>query len=310
MCMKAERDIMTKVRHPFVTSLVYAFQSDSKVYLVMDYHSGGELFSYLRKETLFTEEKARFYLAEMVLALAHLHSQGIVHRDLKPENILISAQGHIKLTDFGLAKQYREGDELLTVCGTDEYMAPEIILGKGYDGAVDWWSLGALAHEMMVGKPPFQSRSIRDLHTKILTAKLSLPKWLSPDAHALLKALLERNVTKRLGSGKSGMFATRGVEAIKTHPFFKSVDWNMLERLRIPAPFVPVHKHDADTSNFDKSVTQMAVTELHFDPAIDEDQNRLFVGFSFCGMSELQKSDLHRESTPPSPRQAATLSSE
>ncbi|KAJ0390908.1 hypothetical protein P43SY_011178 [Pythium insidiosum] len=183
-----------KIRHPFVIHLTYAFQTESKLYLVMDFQPGGELFSYLRQEGTFTEDKARFYLAEMILALEHLHSKGIIHRDLKPENVLISAEGHVKLTDFGLAKECGEGAHLNTVCGTKEYMAPEMLLGKGYDAvrrpaldaapcnhspafclscqAVDWWSLGALAFEMLVGEPPFRGRSDRDTPQKILTAKV------------------------------------------------------------------------------------------------------------------------------------------
>ncbi|KAG1708276.1 hypothetical protein DVH05_024958 [Phytophthora capsici] len=181
--MKTERDVMTKIRHPFVIGLNYAFQTESKVYLVMEYQSGGELFSYLKEEGTFTEDVVRFYLAEMILALEHLHNHGIIHRDLKPENVLISAEGHIKLTDFGLAKEYVDGQELLTVCGTKEYMAPEMLLGKGYDSAVDWWSLGALAFEMLTGNPPFRSKNPTDLHKKIISAKIQLPGWLSGEAH-------------------------------------------------------------------------------------------------------------------------------
>uniref|UniRef100_H3HAY1 Protein kinase domain-containing protein n=1 Tax=Phytophthora ramorum TaxID=164328 RepID=H3HAY1_PHYRM len=198
--MKTERDI----RHPFVIGLSYAFQTESKVYLVMEYQSGGELFSYLKEEGTFTENAVRFYLAEMILALEHLHGHGIIHRDLKPENVLISAEGHIKLTDFGLAKEYVDGQELLTVCGTKEYMAPEMLLGKGYDS-------------------------------------LHLPGWLSGEAHSLIKALLERNVGKRLGGGKSSMFVVKGVQALKRHSFFKSVDWEKMESLRVPPPKVPTH---------------------------------------------------------------------
>ncbi|KAL7689543.1 putative rho-associated protein kinase [Plasmopara halstedii] len=279
--MKTERDVMTRIRHPFVIGLHYAFQTDSKVYLVMEYQSGGELFSYLKEEGTFTEDAARFYLAEMILALEHLHGHGIIHRDLKPENVLISAEGHIKLTDFGLAKEFIEGQDLMTICGTKEYMAPEMLLGKGYDSAADWWSLGALAYEMLVGKPPFTSRRTTDLHKQILSAKIQLPPWLSGEAHSLLKSLLERNVSKRLGGGKSSMFVVKGVHALKRHPFFKSVNWKKMETLCVPPPMVPNISDEADTSYFDKKFTSMSASDLFCDAVIDEDNN-LFRGFSFC----------------------------
>ncbi|KAG2777148.1 hypothetical protein JG687_00007402 [Phytophthora cactorum] len=286
--MKTERDVMTKIRHPFVIGLNYAFQTESKVYLVMEYQSGGELFSYLKEEGTFTEDATRFYLAEMILALEHLHGHGIIHRDLKPENVLISAEGHIKLTDFGLAKEYVEGQELLTVCGTKEYMAPEMLLGKGYDSAVDWWSLGALAYEMLTGNPPFRSKNPADLHKKILSAKTQLPRWLSVEAHSLIKSLLERNVSKRLGGGKSSMFVVKGVQALKRHPFFKSVDWEKMETLRVPPPMVPSVSDEADTSNFDKKFTDMSASDLLCDPVIEEDNN-LFRGFSFCRRDSIKE---------------------
>lgn len=286
--MKTERDVMTKIRHPFVIGLNYAFQTESKVYLVMEYQSGGELFSYLKEEGTFTEDTVRFYLAEMILALEHLHGHGIIHRDLKPENLLISAEGHIKLTDFGLAKQYIEGQEMMTVCGTKEYMAPEMLLGKGYDSAVDWWSLGALAYEMLIGNPPFRSRKPTILHKQILTAKIQLPRWLSGEAHSLLKSLLERNVSKRLGGGKSSLFVVKGVHALKRHPFFKSINWEKIENLRVPPPMVPRVSDEADTSYFDKKFTDMSASDLFCDAVIDE-RNNLFRGFSFCRRDSIKE---------------------
>ncbi|KAF0698470.1 Aste57867_10893 [Aphanomyces stellatus] len=294
--MRSERNIMTKINHPFVIGLKYAFQTESKVYLVMEYQPGGELFSHLKNEGLLLEEKAKFYLAEMVLALEHLHLQGIIHRDLKPENVLISAEGHVKLTDFGLAKQVNDGDELFTFCGTQEYMAPEMVLGNGYTSAVDWWSLGALAYEMLIGRPPFETKNKnrKELHKKILTAKLVLPKWLSSDAHSLLKSLLERNVDKRLGGGKSTMFVVRGVQALKTHPFFRGIDWTAIEKLQVKPPMIPKVAHETDTHNFDSEFTALPPTDLTCDFDGDNDP---FRGFSFCGKDELDDIEslvLHR----------------
>ncbi|OQR91891.1 protein kinase [Achlya hypogyna] len=284
--MKSEREIMTKVNHPFIIGLKYAFQNESKVragvYLIMEYQPGGELFSHLVKEGILLESKAKFYIAEMVLAIEHLHSKGIIHRDLKPENVLISAEGHVKLTDFGLAKQVNDGDEVFTFCGTQEYMAPEMILGNGYTSAVDWWSLGALAHEMLTGRPPFEAKNKnrKELHKKILTAKLTLPRWLSQDAHSLLKSLLERNVDKRLGGGKSSMFVVRGVQALKAHPFFKGIDWNAMAQLQVAPPMIPAIRNELDTSNFDAEFTGLPPTDLDCSEfAGDRDT---FRGFSFC----------------------------
>ncbi|CAH0476319.1 unnamed protein product [Peronospora belbahrii] len=274
--MKTERDVMTKMRHPFVIGLNYAFQTESKVYLVMEYQPGGELFSYLKEEGTFTEDTVRFYLAEMILALEHLHGHGITHRDLKPENVLISVEGHIKLTDFGLAKE-----------------------DATRQGAVDWWSLGALAHEMLTGNPPFQSKNPADLQKKILSAKLQLPRWLSSEAHSLIKSLLERNVSKRLGGGKSSMFVFKGVQALKRHPFFKPVNWEKMETLRIPPPRVPSISDEADTSNFDKKFTEMPALDMMCEAVIEEHSN-LFRGFSFCRQDSIT-------SNPQSPINTAML---
>ncbi|ETV86121.1 AGC protein kinase, variant [Aphanomyces astaci] len=218
--MQTERDIMTKVDHPFLVKLKYAFQTPANVYLVMPYIPGGELFHTLHKQGLLLEHTACFYAAEMVLALEYLHGQGIIHRDLKPENILLDADGHVCLTDFGLSKELPQDDEAKTVCGTNEYMAPEMIRNKPYSHAVDWWALGALIYEMVTGYPPFRHNNRKKLLEKICTEKLSLPKFLHADTHSILKQLLERNVDKRLGAGKSTMFKVKGVAAIKQHPFF------------------------------------------------------------------------------------------
>ena len=154
---KIERDIMQQITHPFVVKLHYAFQSPETLYFVTDFLNGGELFFHLCNEIRFSEARAKFYAAEMVLALSHLHSQGIIYRDLKPENVLLDAQGHIKLTDFGLSKVKQPETELTnTFCGTPEYLAPEIILNNGHTFGVDWWSLGMLLYEMISGINPLK----------------------------------------------------------------------------------------------------------------------------------------------------------
>ncbi|KAL9315178.1 hypothetical protein ACSQ67_016179 [Phaseolus vulgaris] len=203
--MKAERDIWTKLEHPFVVQLRYSFQTKYRLYLVLDFVNGGHLFFQLYHQGLFREDLARIYTAEIVSAVSHLHSNGIMHRDLKPENILLDADGHVMLTDFGLAKQFEESTRSNSMCGTLEYMAPEIILGKGHDKAADWWSVGVLLFEMLTGKPPFCGGSRDKIQNKIVKDKMKLPAFLSSEAHSLLKALLQKEATKRLGFGPRGL---------------------------------------------------------------------------------------------------------
>ncbi|CAM9792556.1 unnamed protein product, partial [Phaeothamnion confervicola] len=257
--MQAERDIMTKVNHPFVVGLKCAFQTEQKLFLVMEFLPGGELFYHLSKGGLFLEGQARVYAAEMVLALEHLHANGIIHRDLKPENLLLGADGHIALTDFGLAKELspEEDEGLKTICGTNEYMAPEMILRKGYGKAVDWWSMGTLLYEMMTGYPPFRGRTVKELNRKILNNKVTLPPYLSHDAHQVLRGFLERCVDKRLGAARSTMFEVGGVSAVKSHQFFRDVDFLALLRKEMEAPLMPQLAGPADTSNFHEDFVGM-----------------------------------------------------
>uniref|UniRef100_A0A453I5G7 non-specific serine/threonine protein kinase n=1 Tax=Aegilops tauschii subsp. strangulata TaxID=200361 RepID=A0A453I5G7_AEGTS len=187
--MKAERDILTKVDHPFVVQLRYSFQTKYRLYLVLDFVNGGHLFFQLYQQGLFREELARIYTAEIVSAVAHLHANGIMHRDLKPENILLDAHGHAMLTDFGLAKEFDENTRSNSMCGTVEYMAPEIVQGRGHDKAADWWSVGILLFEMLTGKPPFFGGNRDKIQQKIVKEKMKLPTYLSSEVHSLLKGL-------------------------------------------------------------------------------------------------------------------------
>ena len=284
--MKSERDIMTKVNHPFLIRLKYAFQTDKNVYLVMPFIPGGELFHQLQLQGMLLEDTARFYAAEMVLALEHLHASGIIHRDLKPENILIDTSGHIVLTDFGLAKEMKDDDAATTICGTNEYMAPEMIRGQAYNQAVDWWALGALVYEMVTGKPPFRHGNKKNLHRKILNDKVRLPPYLHSSTHSFIKQMLERNVEKRLGSGKSSMFKIRGVQAIKSHPFFKDIDWHALAQRKLTPPVIPVVENDSDTRNFDEMFTSMSLEDDDNDGSA---RPRLFSKFSYVDESCIDK---------------------
>ncbi|XP_038723036.1 serine/threonine-protein kinase AtPK2/AtPK19-like isoform X2 [Tripterygium wilfordii] len=185
--MKGERDILTKVDHPFIVQLKYSFQTKYRLYLVLDFVNGGHLFFQLYRQGLFREDLARIYTAEIVSAVVHLHGNGIMHRDLKPENILLGADGHVILTDFGLAKQFVDNTRSNSMCGTLEYMSPEIIKGKGHDKAADWWSVGILLYEMLTGKPPFVGGNRQKIQQKIIHDKIKLPAYLSSEAHSLLK---------------------------------------------------------------------------------------------------------------------------
>ena len=207
--MKQERAILTKMRHPFIVSLRFAFQTEKNLFLVMDFLAGGELFYHLKRKGLIQESECLFYGGELILAIEHLHSHNIIHRDLKPENVLLAADGHVCITDFGLAKETNKDADNRTLCGTSEYMAPEMLTRNGYGSAVDWWSFGALLFEMLTGEPPFvmkKNESSKDLDTKILTQKVSIPGYLSHEASSLLKGMLDKDPSKRLGAAKSTRF--------------------------------------------------------------------------------------------------------
>lgn len=197
---KSEKSILMKLEFPFLVKLHYAFQTSDKLYFIMDYINGGELFYHLQKEKRFSEDRVRFYAAEIVAGLEYLHSAGVIYRDLKPENLLLTHEGHIVMTDFGLSKEglHDRDDRTGTFCGTPEYLAPEVLEGKGYGKAVDWWSFGTLMFEMLTGLPPFYCEDVQQMYTKIMTAELEVPDTMSAEAADLLSKLLDRNPDTRL----------------------------------------------------------------------------------------------------------------
>uniref|UniRef100_A0A8C7THK3 Ribosomal protein S6 kinase n=1 Tax=Oncorhynchus mykiss TaxID=8022 RepID=A0A8C7THK3_ONCMY len=272
---KMERDILAEVNHPFIVKLHYAFQTEGKLYLILDFLRGGDLFTRLSKEVMFTEEDVKFYLAELALALDHLHSLGIIYRDLKPENILLDEEGHIKITDFGLSKEATDHDKrAYSFCGTIEYMAPEVVNRRGHTQSADWWSFGVLMFEMLTGSLPFQGKDRKETMVLILKAKLGMPQFLSPEVQSLIRALFKRNPANRLGAGPDG------VEEIKRHHFFGNIDWNKLYRREIKPPFKPAVGRPEDTFHFDPEFTSRTPTDSPGIPPSDN-THQLFRGFSF-----------------------------
>ncbi|KAI9204588.1 kinase-like domain-containing protein [Polychytrium aggregatum] len=239
-----EKNILEQLDLPFIVNMIGSFQDPVNLYFVMEYVQGGELFSYLRRAGKFPPHVAQFYAAEVILAFEYIHDFDIVYRDLKPENLLLDNQGHLKITDFGFAKYVP--DVTWTLCGTPDYLAPEIIQSKGYGKAVDWWALGILIYEMIAGHPPFFDDDHFKLYEKILACKLRFPPNFDPNAKDLIKRLLQPDLTKRLGNLRGGS------QDVKDHKWFSNIDWNMLKQRRVMAPFIPILRHEADTSNFDE----------------------------------------------------------
>jgi len=281
---KAEKTILQKIQHPFIVRLHYAFQTKDKLYMILDYINGGELFFHLKKEGRFPEPRVKFYAAQITCALAHLHSLGIVYRDLKPENILLDSLGNICLTDFGLSKEIRENEGTHTFCGTPEYLAPEVLKGQGHGIEVDWWSLGTLIYEMLTGLPPFYSQNINIMYQKILNGELRFPSYVSPEAHSLLEGLLTRDVERRLGSGVSGS------ENVKRHPFFKDVDFGKLERREYDAPYKPKVKSETDITQIDPAFTSEKPQDSMVENSLTETMQREgnFVGFTYVAPNAME----------------------
>ena len=230
----AERSVLAQINNPFIVPLKFTFQSPEKLYFVLAFVNGGELFHHLSKEGRFDINRSRFYAAELLCALECLHGFNVIYRDLKPENILLDYQGHIALCDFGLCKlEMKDEDTTNTFCGTPEYLAPELLLGQGYNKTVDWWTLGVLLYEMLTGLPPFYDESTNEMYRKILSEPLRFPGYdvVPPAAKDLLTKLLTRDVTQRLGAN--------GSAEIKSHPFFHAIDWRKLLQRKYEPAFKP-----------------------------------------------------------------------
>ncbi|XP_052398956.1 serine/threonine-protein kinase Sgk3-like [Carassius gibelio] len=284
----AERNVLLKnVKHPFLVGLHYSFQTTDKLYFVLDFVNGGELFFHLQKERTFPEPRAKFYISEMASALGYLHSLNIVYRDLKPENILLDSQGHIVLTDFGLCKEgISQADTTTTFCGTPEYLAPEVLRKQPYDNTVDWWCLGSVLYEMLYGLPPFYSRDTHEMYDNILHKDLTMRPGASTAAWSILLALLEKDHTRRLGYRDD-------FNEVKGHDFFLSINWDDLEQKKLPPPFNPSVESQYDISNFDPEFTEETVPnsvcyssgQSIINASVME-ADEAFLGFSYAPPSE------------------------
>mmetsp|Transcript_8627 Transcript_8627/g.34885 ORF Transcript_8627/g.34885 Transcript_8627/m.34885 type:complete len:630 (-) Transcript_8627:1620-3509(-) len=278
--MKAERDILTVIHHPFIVTLRYSFQTTQKLYLIMDFVNGGHLFFWLYRQGLFDTALTRFYIAEICCAIGHLHSLNIMHRDLKPENILLDNEGHVKLTDFGLAKIQDPNSEKRTnsLVGSIDYMAPEILEAKGHGKTADWWSVGVLMYEMLTGQLPFRGKNKPAVQKAICSAKLKIPSFLPGECVTLIKALLDRQQDRRIGSGPNG------TENVKNHKFFNGVNWSKVEVRDVTPPFRPTVEGEMCTACFDDMWTNKpAVDSASGTPGSNE--NDVFLGFSFTSPS-------------------------
>ena len=245
-----EKKILQTLDHPFLVGMVFCFQTEERIYFVMPFIRGGELFQHLRTEKFFKEDKVRFYAASIGLALDYLHNKGIIYRDIKPENILIGEDGYLKLIDFGMAKMVKNDEKATSFCGTPEYLAPEVITGEGHNRCADWWSFGILIFEMLCGIPPFYSDNTEKMYDLITHADLKFPKKIpvSDNSKDLIRKLLVKKQDNRLG-------AKSGFAEIRTHPFFSGFDFDALIKKTIPPPFKPQLSGSLDVRNFDAEFT-------------------------------------------------------
>lgn len=296
---------------PFLVTMHYAFQTDSKLYLILgkylqppvitqtqipytfyfihhpDYVSGGELFTHLYQREHFNESEVRVYIAEIVLAMEQLHKQRIIYRDIKLENILLDADGHIVITDFGLSKQLPVGtDRTRSFCGTIEYMAPEVVKNdaSGHDMSVDWWSVGVLCYELLTGASPFtfegNENSQSEISQRILKTAPPLPASMGAEVSDFIGKLLDKDPKKRLGGNRPD------AQDVRSHPFFHNIDWKKLAAKQVQAPFRPEIRHEMDTSNFSEEFTNMVPTDSPSE--VPANHQKLFQNYSFVAPELLQ----------------------
>ncbi|XP_013194367.2 RAC serine/threonine-protein kinase [Amyelois transitella] len=289
-----ENLVLKKTKHPFLTALRYSFQTADRIFFVMEYANGGELFFHLSRERSFSEERTRFYGAEIVSALGYLHSEGIIYRDLKLENLLLDKDGHIKIADFGLCKvNITYGRTTKTFCGTPEYLAPEVLEDTDYGPAVDWWGTGVVLYEMACGRLPFYNRDHDVLFTLILSEEVRFPRSISAACRSLLAGLLTKPPAARLGGGPGD------ADEIMRHAFFAAVDWADLVAKKIPPPFKPQVDSDTDTRYFDSEFTGESVELTPPENELGLIREETFAQFSYqdiCSSAQSALSHLSQHS--------------
>ena len=283
--LKTEKEILSTIKSNFIARMHWAFQTEHRVHFILDFYPGGEFFYHLRKIRQFTEDQARFYFSEILLGIKALHKKEIGYRDLKPENIVIDIDGHIRLTDFGLAKEnFLENS--MSFCGSPDYMSPEMLENNGHSKMVDYYCLGALLHEMLTEFPPFYDRNIAKMYENIRSKALVLPKHISHEAQSILHALLDKNPETRLGHA--------GIQEIMQHPWCTDIPWKQIKLKSLIPPFLPSLRN----SNFDENLTKVVIegdflsdTELSFDEHFSDFDYNLITQNDFISKQYFERSN-------------------
>lgn len=273
-------EMINASRHPFLVNLHGCFQTSDHVCFVMEYLPGGDLMIHIHNN-VFTEAQTRFYSACVLLGLEFLHLNKIIYRDLKLDNLLMDADGFVKITDFGLCKEgMGHGDRTSTFCGTPEFLAPEVLTDDNYTRAVDWWGMGVLIFEMLVGESPFPGEDEEEVFDSIVNDDVQYPGSLPPDAVSIIQKLLKKNPLKRLGAGE------RDANELKGEKFFETIDWEALLAKKVKPPFLPSIKESVDVSNFDSEFTRLQpVLSPPSKPfSLSAEQQEAFADFDFCAL--------------------------
>ncbi|KAF5895316.1 serine/threonine-protein kinase N2-like isoform X2, partial [Clarias magur] len=277
MCEKRIFETVNSVRHPFLVNLFACFQTKEHVCFVMEYAAGGDLMMHIHAD-VFSEPRAMFYAACVVLGLQFLHEHRIVYRDLKLDNLLLDTEGYVKIADFGLCKEGMGFQERTsTFCGTPEFLAPEVLTETSYTRAVDWWGLGVLIFEMLVGESPFPGDDEEEVFDSIVNDEVRYPRFLSTEAISIMRRLLRRNPERRLGGGE------RDAEEVKKHLFFRNIDWSGLLAKKVKPPFAPMIHGASDVSNFDDEFTSEApvLTPPREPRPLNRDEQEMFADFDY-----------------------------
>uniref|UniRef100_A0A672LLF0 protein kinase C n=1 Tax=Sinocyclocheilus grahami TaxID=75366 RepID=A0A672LLF0_SINGR len=280
MCEKRIFETINMSRHPFLVNLCGCFQTPDHVCFVMEYSPGGDLMTHIHN-SIFSERQARFYSACVLLGLEFLHQNRIVYRDLKLDNLLMDSDGFVRIADFGLCKEgMGHGDRTSTFCGTPEFLAPEVLTDSMYTRAVDWWGLGVLIYEMLVGESPFPGDDEEEVFDSIVNDEVRYPRFMSPESVSIIQKLLQKNPEKRLGAGE------QDANEVKRHRFFQGIDWEALLAKRVKPPFLPSIKAPADVSNFDEEFTRLkpVLTPPQTPFFLTAEQQEFFADFDFSAL--------------------------